>query len=192
MNKISNLLSLIVVATSMGCAGNHEAISRITIGSRQDIFQVTSTSQAVPGKALLNIKFPVKANKADVFGSYIKHEKPPFNVVINIDDQVAELTDEFILEDLSGHYSENPEAGKGWKYQFRKSLLLMPGTYRISIAVPLADVVVEKEVVLKEGVNLLLLLPIYNAPIMRYSPHPWFSKGLRSISMELNGEIYKE
>jgi hypothetical protein len=189
MNKISFVLSLIVLSTLMGCAGNHEAISRITIDSRQDVFQVTSKSQAVPGKALLNIEFPVKANKAYVFGSAIKHDNPPYNVVINIDGQAVELADEPILENIPGHHDDNPEAGKGWKYQFRKSLLIIPGTHRISIAVPLADVVVEKEVILREGGNLLQLVPTYKTSITRYPRSPWFTKGLRSISIMLNGEV---
>ena len=188
MNKISFVIYLVILSTLMGCAGNHEAISRITIGSRQDIFQVTSASQAVPGKALLNIKFPVKANKAYVFGSFIKHENPPYNIVINIDGQVVELEDKPVLEDLPGHYTDNPEAGKGWKYQFRKTLLLMPGKHQISITVPVANVVVKKVIILMEGINSFQLSPIYNTPIMRYNRHPLFSKGLRSISIKLNGE----
>jgi hypothetical protein len=65
----------------------------------------------------------------------------------------------------------------------------MPGNHRISIAVPLADVVVEKEVVLKEGENLLQIVPTYKTSITRYPRRPWFTIGLRSISFILNGEV---
>jgi hypothetical protein len=77
----------------------------------------------------------------------------------------------------------------GWKYRFRKTLQLLPGKHRISIAVPLADVVVEKEVVLKEGINLFHLTPIYNTSIISRPAHySWYSKGLHSVVIELNGE----
>jgi len=55
---------------------------------------------------------------------------------------------------------------------------------RISIAAPLSDVFVEKE-----KVNLLHLAPIYDTSIIsRPSHYSWFSKGLRSLLIELNGE----
>lgn len=190
MRKISFVTYMIVVVASLlGCAGNNEAISKITAGYRQDIFQIAPASQAGSGKALLNIEFPIKTYKTFFFGSYIKYTNPPYNVVVNIDGQVTELTDEPVLEDTAGHYKDNPEAGTGWKYQFRKSLVLVPGRHRISVVVPLANIVVEKEVVLKEGYNLLQLVPIYNMPISRYSRYTWFSKGLRSISIKLNSEV---
>lgn len=189
MRKISVAVSLIVVTTITGCAGNHETILKIAAGPRRDIFQVVSASQAVSGMTLLNIEFSVKYYKYFYFNTYIKQIDPPYKVVINIDDQVVELTDEPILEDLPGRYSENPEAGKGWKYQFRKTLLLNPGKHRISIAVPLSDVIIEKEVILKEGNNMLKLEPIYNAPITKYLAQPRFERGLRSISIKLNGGV---
>jgi len=97
MRNISFVLCVIVSASLMGCAGNHEAIAKISAGARHDIFQVTSASLPVSGKALLQIEFSVKAYKARVLNPYIKHGDPPYNVVINIDDQVIELMDEPVL-----------------------------------------------------------------------------------------------
>lgn len=163
-----NLVAWVVVVTSlMGCAGNREAILQASAQTRQDVFQVAQTPQIAPGKALLNIEFPVKTFKARFVNLYIKHTDPPYTAIVNIDGQSIELTDEPVLEDLPGDFKNNPEAGTGWKYLFKKSIQLAPGSHRITIAVPQSDVVVEKELNLKAGENLLKFTPKYIASISR-------------------------
>ena len=106
--------------------------------------------------------------------------------ILNIDGQTAVLSDEPVLEDLPGDFKENPEVGTGWKYNFKKTLLLQPGKHHVSIAIPGSDVIIENEIDLKEGNNILALSPIYNTPICRYSNYPRFSKGLKGIFVKLN------
>lgn len=174
------------MVTMVGCAGNREALLKASAQTRQDVFQVTQSSQVVPGKALLKINFPIKTFKARLDGIYYKHSNPDYTAIINIDGQPIELKAEPFLEDLPGDFREYPEAGTGWKYVFKKSLQLEPGTHRITIAVPLSNVVVEKTLTLKQGENQLYLEPIYNASVSRYPHYPRFSKGLRGVDMKLN------
>ncbi|MFA7061007.1 MAG: hypothetical protein WC156_09335 [Pedobacter sp.] len=189
MRRLILLALAVTVATLMGCAGNREAVLKATVQTRQDVFQVVQTSQVASEKALLNIEFPVKAFKARFVDLYIKHSNPPYTVIVNIDGQSIELTDEPVLEEVEGDFKNNPEAGTGWKYVFKKSLQLAPGAHRITIAVPQSDVVVEKELTLNTGENLLKLTPTYIASISRYSNYPRFSLGLRGVTVQLNSNV---
>lgn len=186
MRKIIFVLWTVIMVTMVGCAGNREVILKASTQTQQDVFHVADTSQIVPGKALLKINFPVKTYKGRLDGIYLKHSKPDYTAIINIDGQPIELTAEPFLEDLPGDFREYPEAGTGWKYVFKKTLQLEPGSHRITIAVPLSNVVVEKTLTVKQGENQLKLDPIYNASVSRYPHYPRFSKGLRGVDMQLN------
>ena len=184
--KISGLVAwMIAVASLAGCAGNREAVSKATVQTRQDVFQVVQVPQVTPEKALLKIEFPVKTFKARIVNTYVKHSDPPYTAVVNIDGQIIELMDEPVLEDLPGDFKINPEAGTGWKYVFKKTLQLAPGTHRITIAIPQSDVVVEKEFTLNAGENLLKLAPVYKSSATRDPNYPRFSRGLQGVTAQL-------
>jgi len=181
------LLTMVVVSMS-GCAGNRNAIVKAGESTRQDVFKEATASAAVSDKALLKIDFPVKNFKARFIENYIKHTDPPYTITINIDGQSVVLASEPVLEDISGDFKENPEVGTGWKYNFKKELLLETGKHHVTIAVPLSDVVIEKDVTLKAGANLMQLAPVYNASISRYPNYPRFSHGLRSAVVKVNSQ----
>ena len=178
------LLGLIVT----GCAGNRDAITKASMTSRQDVFQQAQVSQLAAGQALLGVNFPVKAFKSFFINTYTKNENPPYTVTINIDGQATVVTTEPVLEDLPGSFRDNPEAGTGWKYIFKSSLILQPGKHHLIIAVPIPDVIIEKDIDLKAGENTLTLSPVYNSPVSKYSRYPKFSKGLKSIVVKLNNQ----
>ncbi|ABL01243.1 hypothetical protein [Pelobacter propionicus] len=179
----------IVMVSIAGCAGNRETVLKATAQTRHDIFQVVPSSQIVPGKALLKIEFPIKTYKARLGGKYFKHNDPPYTAIVNIDGQTVELTDEPVLEDLSGDFMKNPEVGTGWKYVFKKILQLKPGSHRITIAIPLSNIVTEKSINLKDGENILKIGPKYITPVSRYSRYPRFSHGLSGITVQLNSQV---
>ena len=189
MNKMILVAWMIAVALLAGCAGNSEAVLKTAIQTRQDVFQVVQAPQAMHGKALLKVEFPVKTFKARIFNTYIKHSDPPYTAIINIDGQSVELMDEPVLEELPGDFKSNPEVGTGWKYVFKKTLQLAPGTHRITIAIPQSNVVEERELVLNVGENLLNLAPVYKASVTRYPNYPRFSYGLRGVSLQLNVNV---
>jgi len=177
---------ILVIVVMTGCAGNHEAVLKASAETRQDVFRVVQDTPGVPGKALLEIEFPVKTFRARFVNTYIKHSDPDYTVLVNIDGQPLELLAEPVLEDLHGDFRDNPEAGTGWKYVFKKTLLLEPGTYRMTIAVPLAGVVVEKELTLTAGEHLLKIAPTYTASVTRYPNYPRFNHGLSRVAGTLN------
>jgi hypothetical protein len=188
-SRIIRLAVWMIVAVSLvGCAGNRGAVLKASVQTRQDVFQEVQTPRSAPGKALLQIELPLKTFKARIVNTYVKHSDPPYTAVVNIDGQAAELIAEPVLEDLPGDFRDNPEAGTGWKYVFKKTLLLEPGSHRITIAVPLSGVVVEKELTLAAGENRIKFKPIYNASIVRYPNFPRFSQGIQDITVTLNSQ----
>lgn len=189
MKAVLSIVTVAILATIAGCTGNTKAVVKASESTRQDIFRPVSESIATSGKAMLKIVFPVKSFKSRIMDTYIKHSDPPYTVTINIDGQSVVLTDEPVLEELPGDFKENPEVGTGWKYSFRKTLLLEPGKHHVTIAVPLADVVAEKEVTLTTGMNQLQVAPIYNSPVSRYPNFPRFSRGVRNMSLTLNNQL---
>lgn len=186
MKTFVNLILVVVLASITGCAGNRDLIAKTSIASRQDVFQEAQTVQSVPGRAMLKVEFSIKNFKARFINTYYKHTDPPYTAILNIDGQTVVLSDAPVLEDLPGDFKNNPEVGIGWRYDFNKTLQLQSGKHHVSIAVPLSDVIIEKDIDLKEGSNLLNILPIYNAPVIRYPKFPRFSKDIRGLSVKLN------
>jgi hypothetical protein len=181
-------IALLFNAVLAGCAGNKDLIAKASTNSRQDVFQEVTNNQGITGKSVLKLEFPVKNFKSRFVNSYNKHTDPQYTVVLNIDGQTTVLSDDPVLEDLPGNFKENSEVGTGWKYNFKKTLALQPGKHRVSIAIPVSDVIIEKEIDLKEGENTLKLFPTYLAPISRYPNFPRFSLGLRDITATLNNQ----
>lgn len=170
----------------VGCAGNRDAIAKASLTSRQDVFQAVGSIQPHAGQALLKVDFPVKTYKSFFINTYYKHDNPPYTLTVNIDGQAVEVTAEPVLEDLQGDFKKNPEVGKGWKYAFTKALILQAGKHHLTIVVPLADVIIEKDITVKEGDNSLKLTPVYASSVSRYPQFPRFFKGLKTISVNLN------
>jgi len=178
----------IVGAVLTGCAGNRDLIAKASTSSRQDVFQEIMPSKTAPAKTQLTVEFSVKNFKSRFVNIYSKHTDPPYTAVLNIDSQAVVLSDEGVMEDLPGDAGKNPEVGTGWKYNFKKSLVLQPGIHRISIAVPVSDVIVEKEIELKGGANSLKLLPVYRTRLTKKPDYPVFSAGLQGIKALLNNQ----
>jgi hypothetical protein len=188
MKTLKFIIPTIILTLLTACAGNRDIISKMSVSTRQDVFQENQATLPVSGSALLKIDFQVKNNKSYFINKYIKHTDPPYTLTINIDGQVVTFTDDPVLKNLSGDFRDNPEVGTGWKYDFKKKLVLQPGKHHISAAVPLSDVFIEKEMVLKEGENTLMLSPEYKTSSTRYRNYPRFSYGLRGVIMKLNNQ----
>jgi hypothetical protein len=183
MRRQLYIVSLLVVGSVInGCAGNLDLIAKTSVSTRQGIFLEAQSTQPIQDKALLTVDFSVKA-KSGVKHKDVKGAKSEYSAILNIDGQVIELTDNPTLEKLNGSYRENPEAGTGWRYHFKKVLLLQPGKHHISFAVPASDVISEKEFELLSGENILKIIPKYTKPISRYPTFPKFSKGLYGVTM---------
>ncbi|OGU13539.1 MAG: hypothetical protein A2076_16580 [Geobacteraceae bacterium GWC2_53_11] len=189
MKTVAKIVVVMAAMVSIsGCAGNGSAVIKAGVSTRQDVFREASDSTAIAGKALLKIDFPVKNTKARIATTYFKHSDPSYTVTINIDGQAIVLKDEPVLEDLPWDFKDNPEAGTGWKYAFKKELLLEPGKHHMTIAVPLSDVILVKDITLHAGTNILKVTPDYRTSGMRDRNYPKFNLGLNTLKLELNNQ----
>lgn len=185
---VKMVLWMAAMVSLSGCAGNGNAVVKAGESTRQNVFREASDSTTTSGKALLKIDFPVKNIKARIATTYFKHSDPLYTVTINIDGQAIVLKDEPVLEDLPWDFKDNPEAGTGWKYVFKKELLLEPGKHHMTITVPLSDVILEKDITLHAGTNMLQVTPEYRASPMRDRNYPKFNLGLNTLKLMLNNQ----
>lgn len=188
MNKIYMLLFawLIIGAAVSGCASNRDIISKAAIAERNDIFTDVNDSSIHQGKAIADIKFPIKSNSSYFMGSYNKHTNPPYRVSLKISGQVATLEAEPVLEDMSPIDSTIPESGTGWRYQFSKRIALAPGKHLLTIALPIDDVIVEREIELRPGINTVTMTPVYKRKMLRPYKGENFTAGVKSVDVIVN------
>ncbi|MRR54702.1 MAG: hypothetical protein EG822_09360 [Deltaproteobacteria bacterium] len=185
MKKTLNGALIVIISGLLisGCAGNRDLITQESIGSRQDVFTEIRGNDVPTGKALADIVFSVKSNSSLFLWNYNKHTDPPYRVHLSIDGQSTILEAEPVLEDKSPIGSNYPESGTGWKYQFRKRIALAPGKHKLTIALPVDDVLVEREIVLREGVNMVMLQPRYNKKMLRPHKGENFAAGIKSVEV---------
>ena len=174
-------LMLCVVAS--GCANNRDLITKTSIATRSDVFTEVVNSDVQTEKTIIDFTFAVKSNSYYLMGTYGKHTAPPYRVILNIDGQAAALETEPVLEDKSPVDSAIPESGIGWKYQFNKRIALAPGKHKLTIALPIDDVIVDKEIELRSGANSVTVMPIYSRRNLRPFRGVSFTAGVKSLEV---------
>jgi hypothetical protein len=169
-----------------GCANNRELIVNASHATRSDVFSEIPISNTISEKAIADIKFSVKRNSSYFAGAYNKYSNPPYRLNVNIDGQPMALESEPVLEDKSPIDSSIPESGTGWKYQFSKRIALAPGKHSLTIALPEDDVIVEREIVLRAGVNLITISPVYNKRMLRPYKGQSFTAGVQTVEVTVD------
>lgn len=175
--------ALMIAAVVSGCANNRDLITKTSIATRSDVFTEVVNSDVQTGKAIIDFSFAVKSNSYYLMGTYGKHTAPPYRVTLNIDGQATVLEAEPLLEDKSPVDSKVPESGVGWKYQFSKRIVLAPGKHKLTIALPVDDVIVEKEVELHSGSNSISVQPTYSRRNLRPYKGENFTAGVKSLDI---------
>jgi hypothetical protein len=107
-------------------------------------------------------------------------------VYVNIDGQTTILEAQPILEDKSPADANLPESGTGWKYQFSKRIALTPGTHNLTIALPIDDVIVEREIDLHAGTNTITMTPVYNKRSFRPYKRQNFTAGVKTLEITVH------
>jgi hypothetical protein len=79
-----------------------------------------------------------------------------------------------------------PESGTGWKYQFSKRVALAPGKHKLTIALPIDDVIVEREVELRSGINSITVVPVYKKRLLRPYKGQNFTAGVKTLELTVN------
>lgn len=186
MNKKSIILAVafIMSIAISGCATNQGTTPMSSLSTKNDIFPETLNSDTPTGNAITDIKFSVKSISSRFFGIYNKHSNPSFRVYLNIDGQTTILDSEPVLEDKSSVAPDTPESGTGWRYQFNKRITLAPGKHKLTIAIPVDDVMVERDIELHAGANTLTLIPVYKKrPSQRPYKKQHFSAGVKTLEV---------
>jgi len=166
-----------------GCANNRDLIAKASFATRNDVFTDAISPETQSGKAIIDIKFAVKSNSSRFMEIYNKHSNPPYRVHVNVDGQVLILEAEPVLEDKSPADTHLPESGTGWKYQFSKRIALTPGKHKLTIALPIDDVIVEREIDLRVGANTITMTPVYNKRSFRPYKRQNFTAGVKSVEV---------
>ena len=185
-NLILAGMIMIAVLIASGCASNRDLIAKASLVDRQDVFTEAFGKETQSGKATADIKLSVKSNSSRFMWMYFKHTDPPYRVLLNIDGQAVILNTEPVLEDKSPIDSKDPESGTGWKYEFSKRIALAPGKHKLTVALPVDDVIVEQEVLLRDGANKISLKPIYKKRLLRPYKGENFTAGVKSVEVQVN------
>lgn len=185
MKKKSMIVGAALLAGLLisGCANNRELIATSSLSIRNDVYSETSSAEVESGKAVADINFSVKRNASRFAGIYFKHSKPPYRVQLNIDGQTISLEAEPVLEDKSPIDSNIPESGTGWKYQFNKRIALTPGKHQLTIALPVDDVICERELDVRSGFNTITVIPVYNYRSLRPYQGQNFTAGVKDLEV---------
>lgn len=186
MKIISLVVLLLAGIVVSGCANSRGLFAENAQKIRNDIFTEATGSEAGPGKAMAEIKFSVKSNSSRFAGKYNKHSDPAYSVHLNIDGQTTILEAEPILEEKTPIDSTKPESGIGWKYQFIKRIAIAPGKHSLKIALPIDDLLVEREIELHAGVNKITVLPVYGKRLLKPYEAQNFSAGVKSVDVVVN------
>lgn len=185
MNKKSIILGTALIATIVisGCASNREITPMTSLSTRSDVFSEGSRPEAEIGKAKTDIVFSVKSISSRFFEIYYKHSDPPLRVYLNIDGQTTILDTEPIFEDRSPIKPDAPESGTGWRYQFNKRIVLAPGKHKLTIAIPVDDVLVERDIELHAGTNTISMTPVYKKRSSRPYKNQHFFAGVKTLEV---------
>ncbi len=186
MNKNSTILgaALIAIIGINGCATNPEINTTPSMPTGNDVFSEASSSENKANQAITDIKLSVKSISSRFLETYTKHSNPPFLVYLNIDGQSTILDSEPVLEVKSSIDPNIPESGTGWRYQFNKRIALPPGKHKLTISIPVDDVIVEREIELNAGDNTITLIPVYKYKSPRRpSKYQHFSAGVKNLKV---------
>lgn len=189
---IASLLLVIVVA---GCTPNRALMKASLANTRSDVFQELSGGGAPPvGYVDLRIVCSLKTHPPDLYPSEMKtHGTPDYKLLLNIDGQAIWLAGSLKQENTEPNAVEDPEAGKGVRYRFRRDLRLAAGLHRVIVAIPEDGVIIDRTLTLREGmVNELVLQPIYGIKRLSGRPATYnetsFLDGLKGFATMLNGK----
>lgn len=180
------IILVAALATISGCAGNHDLISKASMASRQDIFTDVTGAETQVGKAVVEFTCSVKSNSSQFMWFYNKHSNPPYQLHLSIDGQATTVESEPVLEDKSSSMSKDPEAGTGWKYEFSKRVVLAPGNHKLTVTLPVDDVLVEKEITLGPGKSSITIMPVYKEKLLRPYKGQHFSAGVKGVEIRVS------
>ena len=195
MEKIKNLLLLLVSFTLLGgCASSgQQLIKSATSVQRTDVFQEITTPGTTPaGYADLTITSSLKTPKA---GFHLiqttRQGTGEYQLLVNVDGQPINIKGSLSKENTEVKYGD-PESGEGTRYRFSKILRLKSGAHHVVVALPDDSVVKERNITLTEGVNSMVLEPVYKSGgsgLGQSYRRERFYEGVKELRVLLNGSV---
>lgn len=176
-------VKLVCLVSLAGCASNRDLIATASLATRNDVFTEIASSEAPAGKAIVDISFSVKRNSSRFMWITNKHSDPSYRMHLNICGQTTILDAEPVLEVKEPVDSNVSESGTGWKYHFSKRIALTPGKHKLTIVLPIDDVIVEREIDLSAGVNTITVTPVYSRRNLRPFKGENFTAGVKSLDL---------
>lgn len=181
------LILLISFTVASGCSSKEAANQLQQTSTRNDIFTDDKNVEHNNDKAIVNINFSLKSLASRFFEMYNKHTDPPLAVYFNIDGQTIIFNGDPLFEDKYTVNINNNEKGSGWRYNFNKKIYISPGSHKLTISIPVDNVLFESNVNFHAGINTLTVTPIYKK---RSSQRPHrernFSAGVQTVQIQLD------
>lgn len=195
MKKLRLLALGSIFAVFAGCAGSPQAALRQEIVKSGTVFrEIDRGGRAPEGYADLTVTASVKTHKRR--GSLVpdSHGSANYALLLSVDGQVVALTGEARPERREGESLADPEAGKGVRYLFTKTLRLQAGTHQVRVSLPEDEVGVTHDITLGSGsANQLVLEPVYAAVGGKQRPGFYgatsFKEGISRMQVALNGKV---
>ena len=194
MKKSISVLSIVVTLTVMvGCAGNKDLIRTMSVSASQDIFQeITENTPPAPGYVDLRIYSSLKTHNPGIYSKTDTHGTPDYTMLVNIDGQAIHLQGRPREEKSDALSMRDPNEGIGIRYQFEKKLRIKAGAHKVVVAIPTDDLAIEREILLSDTANSLVVEPVYGELPGKKRPGFYgatsFKQGVRSIRLLLNGK----
>lgn len=192
--KKKDLLFLAMAATIISsCADKSALIRASSTNIRNDVFEeLTDGSPISPGYAALHIAASLKTHSSGIYSVTDIHGTFDYKLLLNIDGQVVQLQGNLREERIEPRGLGDAEAGEGTRYRFSKKLRLKAGTHKVVIAIPTDGIAMEREIILPEGSNTMLLEPVYKTTPGKRRPASYgatsFKEGIRGFRVILNGQ----
>jgi hypothetical protein len=193
MRTILVFTMLTVLGLLEGCAGNKELIKAMSASGNQHVFEVVEENASpIPGYADLHIHSSLKTHKPGIHAERDAHGTEDYVLLVNIDGQPVKIQGR--LNEVRSAMCDS-EQGEGISYQFKTRLRMKAGVHEVVVALPVDDLVAEREVIIVEGEDSTLTVePIYGSiPGKKRAGTSGsltsFKQGIKSIRILLNGKI---
>ncbi|WP_026841804.1 hypothetical protein [Citrifermentans bremense] len=195
MKKLRLLALGSIFAVFGGCAGSPQATLKQEIVKSGEVFREMGRGGGAPeGYADLTVTASIKTHKQRPSLVRDRHGSADYTLLLSIDGQVVIVTGEARPERMEASPFADPEAGKGVRYLFSKTLRLRAGTHRVAISLPEDQVGVVHDITFGSGsANHLVLEPVYAA--LAGKPRPGFTgatsfkEGISRMQVALNGKV---
>lgn len=182
-------------AVLAGCAGNSQSALKQETGKGGEVYSEIAKGGGAPeGYADLTVSASIKTHSQRASFVPDSHGSTSYLLLVSIDGQPVPVPGEARLEKKEGSPFTDPEAGKGVRYLFTKTLRLQAGTHEVKVSLPEDAVSIGHDITLASGsANRLVLKPVYRPAGGKPRPGFYgvttFKEGISRIQMALNGKI---